>query len=147
MSQPPHHDLIDEPALPRLGLSAATILAIFLGGALGTLSRYLLGAALPTAPNHFPSATLFINLSGSLLIGLLIPLTEHLAPRTPALRPFALIGVLGGWTTYSTLAVDAEQLAQHGQAPLMLAYLAATLIGGIVAVLLGNTVGHRIVRP
>ncbi len=152
-SQPrpePEHDLLDEPALPRFGLSTTALLAVFLGGLLGTLARYLLDTALPTASGHFPWATLLINLSGSLLIGLLIPFTEHLSPRLPALRPFAVIGVLGGWTTYSTLAVDAEQLAQHGHVGMMLGYLAATVVGGLAAVLLGHALAprlHRVVRP
>jgi fluoride exporter len=135
----PEPDLLEHPVLPRLGLSATTIVAIFVGGALGTLARFLLDEGHPTAAGHFPLTTLLINLSGSLVIGAGIPLTERVGQRLPALRPFAIVGVLGGWTTYSTLANDGIQLAQHGHVLIMLAYLGATVFGGIGAVL----VGHR----
>jgi CrcB protein len=144
---PEHHDLIDEPALPRMGLSSATLAAIFLGGALGTVARYFLDTALTTSPGRFPWATLLINLIGSACIGLLIPLTEHVHVRLPLARPFLVIGILGGWTTYSALAVDGIQLAQHGHALSTIGYLAGTVIGGLVAVLAGNSLGHRVVRP
>jgi CrcB protein len=134
----PESDLLDQPVLPRLGLSATTILAIFLGGALGTLARFLIDEGHPTAAGHFPFTTLLINLSGSLVIGAGIPLTERVGQRLPVLRPFAIVGVLGGWTTYSTLANDGIQLAQHGHVLSMLAYLGATIFGGLGAVLIGH---------
>ncbi len=68
--------------------------------------------------------TLLVNLSGSLAIGLLVPLTEHVSERAPALRPFLVVGFLGGWTTYSTLAVDATLLTKDGDVGTCLAYLA-----------------------
>ena len=58
--------------------------------------------------------TLLVNLSGSLAIGFLVPLTEHVAAPAPLLRPLLIVGFLGGWTTYSTLAVDATLLAKNG---------------------------------
>src|SRR5579862_5407823 len=100
-------DLLDEPVLPLLGLSAGTLTAVFLGGALGTLARYLLEAHHAVGSGSFPWVTLAVNLSGSLAIGFLVPLIDHAAPRAALLRPLVLIGFLGGWTTYSTLAVDA----------------------------------------
>jgi CrcB protein len=142
-----HHDLIEEAALPRLGLGPVNLVAIFVGGALGTVSRYLTGLAFPTTSGHFPFTTLVVNVSGSLLIGLLIPLTDHLSTRVPYFRPFLAIGILGGWTTYSTLAVDAVELAHHGHVAAMLLSLLATVVGGSVAVVLGNAAGHRVLPP
>src|SRR3984957_16339144 len=104
-------DALDRPSVPRLGLSATTLLAIFVGGALGTVARYLLDAHHPVAQGNFPWVTLVINLSGSFAIGLLIPLTEHVAPRAPWARPLLVVGLLGGWTSYSTLAVEAALVA------------------------------------
>ena len=69
--------------LPVLGLSAATVAAIFVGGALGTVCRYLLEAHSHVAPGRFPWVTLLVNLSGSFAIGLLVPLTEHVSHRPP----------------------------------------------------------------
>ena len=141
-----HEDALDTSAVPRLGLSLGSILAIGLGGALGTLARYLLGATLTTATGHFPATTLLINLSGSLAIGLLVPLTDAVSARSALARPFLVVGFLGGWTTYSTLAVEAILLGKDRHLGLGVAYLAATLVGGVVLVTVGTAVG-RVVRP
>jgi fluoride exporter len=139
------HDLLDDPVLPALGLSLVTIAAIALGGALGTLARYLLEAHLPTGAGQFPSTTLAVNLSGSLAIGFLVPFTERLSYRAPVLRPFLMVGFLGGWTTYSTLAVEATLLVKDGAFAGCLAYLAATVAGGLGLVVLGHALGRRLV--
>jgi CrcB protein len=140
-----HQDPLTTPAVPRLGLSAAVIFAIALGGALGTVARYLLDTAYATPSGHFPATTLAINLSGSLAIGLLVPVTEMLTPRLPLARPFLVVGVLGGWTTYSTLAVDAVLLGKGGHSGLALVYLAITLVGGVGLVAIGDAIGERVV--
>jgi CrcB protein len=137
-------DLLDEPVVPLLGLSAGTLAAVFVGGALGTVARYLLEAHHGAGPGTFPWVTLLVNLTGSLAIGFLVPLTEPVAPRAPLLRPFALIGFLGGWTTYSTLAVDAALLGKNGDVATCLAYLVATVAGGLALVVLGHAVGRRV---
>lgn len=137
-------DLLDEPVVPLLGLSAATIAAVFVGGTLGTVARYLLDAHHPLAPGAFPWVTLLVNLSGSLAIGFLVPITEHTAARFPLLRPLALIGFLGGWTTYSTLAVEATLLAKGGDVAVCLAYVIATVAGGLALVVLGHAAGRRL---
>ena len=116
-----------------------------MGGAIGTVSRYLLDANHPVTPGHFPWVTLLINLSGSFAIGLLVPLTEHVAPRATLARPFLVVGFLGGWTTYSTLAVEATLLAKDGDVANFFAYLAATVIGGLALVVAGNALGRSLV--
>jgi CrcB protein len=138
-------DALDEPVVPLLGLSAATLLAIFVGGAVGTVARYLFEAHQPVAQGGFPWVTLVVNLSGSLAIGVLVPLTDHVAHRAPMVRPFLIVGVLGGWTTYSTLAVEATLLAKDGDVVSCLAYLAATVVGGLALVVLGHALGRRLV--
>lgn len=138
-------DALDRASIPRLGLSLTTLLAIFVGGAAGTVARYLIDAHNPHPPTSFPWPTLVINLSGSLAIGLLVPLTEHVAPRAPWARPLLVVGFLGGWTTYSTLAVEATLLAKNGDIITFLAYVAATVVGGLALVVVGSGVGRRMV--
>lgn len=138
-------DLLDQPVLPLLGLSAATLTAVFLGGALGTVARYLLEAHHAGGSGAFPWVTLLVNLSGSLAIGFLVPLIDHAVPRAPMLRPLVLIGFLGGWTTYSTLAVEAALLGKNGDVALCLAYLGATVIGGLALVVLGHAAGRKLI--
>ena len=138
-------DLLDEATLPPLSLSAATLLVVFVGGTAGTVCRYLLEAHHPVATGGFPWVTLVVNLSGSLAIGLVIPLTEHVGPRAPLLRPLLVVGFLGGWTTYSTLTVETTLLAKNGDIATGVAYLAATVVGGLLLVVAGHALGRRMV--
>jgi fluoride exporter len=121
--------------------SPATLFVVALGGALGTLARYSLDRALPTGTGHFPAATLAINLSGSFLIGLLLPWTLSMADRHPWIRPLLITGLLGGWTTYSALATDAATLTKTGHPLLAAADLGATVLGGLALVALGYVLG------
>jgi fluoride exporter len=138
-------DALDRPSVPLLGLSATTLLAVFVGGALGTVARYLLDAHNPVPQGSFPWVTLVINLSGSLAIGLLVPLTEHVSTGASWARPFLIVGFLGGWTTYSTLAVEAALLVKDGDIVTFVAYVAATVIGGLTLVVVGTALGRRMV--
>ena len=140
-------EALERTAVPRLGLSAAVLIVIALGGALGTVARFLLDTTFSDSATHFPTTTLLINLSGSFLIGLLVPLVDNFATRGAALlRPFLIVGLLGGWTTYSTLAVNAVVLAKDGHpAPAALS-MAATLFGGLALVVVGNAVGRTVLR-
>jgi CrcB protein len=140
-----HDDPMTEVVMPRIGLSAAVIVAILLGGGLGTVSRFLLDTTFVESARQFPTVTLLINLTGSLAIGILVPLVDRVAPRMPLLRPFLIVGILGGWTTYSTLAVNAVTLLQNGRAATCVLSLAATLVGGTALVVLGNAAGRRLV--
>jgi fluoride exporter len=138
-----HGDALERAAVPRLGLSPAVLVAIALGGALGTVARFLLDTTFYDSARQFPTTTLVINLSGSLVIGLLIPLVDNFAHRAPLVRPFLIVGLLGGWTTYSTLAVDAVVLAKDGHAAAGILSLVATVIGGLALVTCGNALGRR----
>jgi CrcB protein len=117
---------------------------IFVGGALGAVLRYLLEVHHPIASGGFPWPTLLINLSGSLAIGLVLPMTEHVSPRAPLLRPLLVVGFLGGWTTYSTLAVEATLLLKGGDIGLALAYLGATVVGGLALVIAGEAAARKL---
>jgi CrcB protein len=139
-------EAIDQLSVASIGLSISALVAVFVGGALGTVSRYELDARHPIAPGHFPWVTLLINLSGSFAIGLLVPLVDRVTPRAPLARPFLIVGLLGGWTTYSTLAVEATLLAKGGAIGDFVLYLAATVIGGVALVVAGTTLGRRLVR-
>jgi CrcB protein len=132
---PPVH-----PFVPLAGQGRA-LAAVALGGALGASARYGVGLLLPHSPGTFPLGTLLVNAVGGFLIGVLI---DAVATR-PLLRPFAITGILGGFTTFSTYAVDAEQLLAAGRLALAGAYLVATLGGALVATWLGLTAA-RLVR-
>ncbi|MEW1588416.1 CrcB family protein [Micromonospora vinacea] len=125
----------------------ATILAaIAAGGVLGALARAGLQHAVPHSPNGFPWATFAINTSGCLLIGVLMAVLGHLGGGHPLARPFLGVGVLGGFTTFSTYAVDVQQAIVAGAPGTALAYLAATVLGALVAVGVGDAATAGLLR-
>jgi CrcB protein len=115
----------------------STLAVISVGGVLGALARYGLTVALPPAAGHFPWATFVINVTGCLLIGVLMVLVNEVWAGRRLVRPFLGVGVLGGYTTFSTYAVDIRVLVQSG-APLVAAvYLVGTVVAAIGAVYVG----------
>ncbi|WP_229401433.1 FluC/FEX family fluoride channel [Micromonospora okii] len=124
---------------------AAVLGVVAAGGALGALARAGVQAAFPHRPTGFPWATLGVNVTGCLLIGALMAVVG--AGRTrPLTRPFLGVGVLGGFTTFSTYVVDAHQAAVGGAPGTALAYLAATLVAALVAVWVGDAAAGRLLR-
>jgi CrcB protein len=108
--------------------------AIAVGGGLGAAARYLVGLGWPTPPGGFPSGTLVINVVGCGLIGILMVLVTDVFTRQRLLRPFLGTGVLGGFTTFSTYAVDIQQLVTGGRPGTALLYLGTTVVGALLAV-------------
>jgi CrcB protein len=115
--------------------------AIAVGGALGSSARWGLSEAFPHSPDGFPWGTWIANVTGGLLIGVLMAVVTAIAPRR-YLRPFLGVGVLGGFTTFSTYALDARTLTDAGAFPLAVAYVATTVVVGLAAVFAGLVLGR-----
>ena len=133
---------------PRTRRAHPGVLAvIFVGGFIGTAARDAVERAWPTPIGHFPAATFVINTSGAFLLGLVLSaLLERRRPGTH-LRPFLATGLLGGWTTYSTLVLEAVVLGKHHDAAAAAGYLAISLVAGVSAVALGIALGRSRGRP
>lgn len=116
------------------------------GGVLGALARYGIGLAVPHPPSGFPWATFAINVSGCLLIGVLMVLVTDVWPGHRLLRPFLGTGLLGGYTTFSTYVVDVQHLLAAGAARTALTYLVGTLLAALVAVQVGMAAIHWATR-
>jgi CrcB protein len=116
-----------------------------LGGVLGALARSAVGAALPHSPGGWPWATLLVNLTGCLLLGLLISVVAVHLPEATWPRPFLAVGVLGGFTTFSAFAVEVVELMDAGAAVLAAGYVVLSVLGGIVAVAVGARAGRELV--
>lgn len=118
---------------------------IGLGGAIGAWLRWAVGlAALRHLGAGFPWGTLAVNLVGSLAAGLVLAWLDDRGHYGIYARAFLLVGVLGGFTTYSAMMVDTLFLARGARPLLAGAYLALTLGGGLSAVALGWWVGRAL---
>ena len=121
--------------------------AIAVGGALGTLARYGVDRAVVPAPLGFPWATWTVNVAGSFVLGAVVTLVVERWPRDRYLRPLVAVGFCGGFTTFSTLAVEIAQRVQHGRGLLAAVYLVVTLLAGLAAALAGITVARGRLLP
>ncbi|GAB2621881.1 hypothetical protein Aab01nite_77140 [Paractinoplanes abujensis] len=109
------------------------IAAIALGGIIGACARYGASLLWPTPAGGFPWTTFWVNVTGCAAMGvLMVVATEILTPH-PLVRPFLGTGVLGGYTTFSTYIVDAQQLLDAGRLVTALLYLVATLVTALLA--------------
>src|SRR5438445_9391677 len=97
------------------GLILDRYIMVLAGGAVGSLARYLVGTAIMTRTGgRFPFGTVFINITGSFLIGLLMTLlTERLRPH-PNWRLLLVVGVLCGYTTFSSFEWETLSLVKDG---------------------------------
>ncbi|MEU8665925.1 CrcB family protein [Streptomyces anulatus] len=125
--------------LPEPGPPAApqgrVLAAVAAGGALGALARYGALVLWPTPRGGFPWTVFVVNVSGCALIGVLMVLTVERGRVThPLVRPFLGVGVLGGFTTFSTYAAGVSDLLVRQEALTSLAYAAATVMAALGAV-------------
>jgi CrcB protein len=125
----------------RSGPGTADLAAVAVGGGIGSVARYLLSAAFP-AGHGFPWAVFAINVSGCFCLGLLLVYLLEVWPPRRFLRPFLAIGLIGGYTTFSTYAGGVVTLLM-GHAP---ALATAYALGSIVAALVAVWCGMRAAR-
>ncbi|MFJ8911968.1 fluoride efflux transporter CrcB [Amycolatopsis sp. NPDC102389] len=112
--------------------------AIGAGGALGSLARYGLSLALPHSRGQFPLSTFVTNVSGCLLIGVLMAVITGATSPHRLLRPFLGVGILGGYTTFSTYTTETLDLVTTGHPFTGLSYAAGSVVTALVAVLIGG---------
>ena len=119
------------------------LLAVALGGALGSIARYGADKLIERRSfSIFPWSTFTINATGCLLIGVVIAalVDRH---HTPAwIRAGLVIGVLGGYTTFSTFAQEGLDLFEGGRSALALAYTLGSVVVGLLAVFVGARLGR-----
>ena len=123
-------------------LSLSASLQVAIGGGLGALARYHLGRALtrwlgPNTVAAFPWATLTANILGSLAMGLLAGFLARHATGGDQYRLFVGVGLLGGFTTFSSFSLEMMLLIERGQGALAFTYGAISLLAGLTALYLG----------
>ena len=117
--------------------------AIGSGGALGTVARYGVERAVIPDMVGFAWATFAVNVAGSFILAAFAVLVARRFPEDRWLRPFVAVGFCGGFTTFSTFALQIDQRVRHGHLGSASVYLVASLTVGIGAAVLGSAVARR----
>jgi CrcB protein len=122
--------------------SLSTLLAVALGGAVGSVARYLTTVAFAPIDAMFPLATLAVNVSGAFLIGVFARLFGS-TEADPVLRLALTTGLCGGFTTFSAMSAETVTLIQQGRAGRAALYVLLSLVLGFGA----TAVGLLVARP
>ena len=114
------------------------IMAIAAGGALGSVARYLVGkGAMAVLGLSFPYGTLFVNIAGSFLMGVVVTGLALHGNLSPEMKAFATVGFLGGYTTFSAFSLDAVNLWERGEMTAAALYVLLSVVVSIAALFAG----------
>jgi len=119
-------------------MQLAVLGSVVLGGGVGAGLRYLVGtASLRLLGTHFPWGTFFVNVVGSLAMGLIVGLLAHKLDMGQNMRAFLTTGLLGGFTTFSAFSLDVANLYERKQIGLAALYVSSSVGLGVCALFLG----------
>jgi CrcB protein len=119
------------------------VVAVAVGGALGTIARYELSLVEPLADGRFPWATFVANVIGSFVLGIAVVTLTETRPSGSVPRALVAVGFCGGLTTFSTWMVESVLLTRDGDGGVAVLYLVASLVVGFTAVALGVGAARR----
>lgn len=124
------------------------MLYVGIGGFIGSVLRYWASGAVQQAANNpaFPLGTLTVNLVGCLIIGFLSQLADARGVFTPEARLFVFVGILGGFTTFSTFANESMNFLRGGEGFWTLVNVTVHIVAGLIAVWLGRSLAYWIWR-
>jgi len=123
----------------------AKFLNLVIGGAAGTVARYLLGGAVyRLMGTSFPYGTLVVNVSGCFILGILAALADKKFILGPDARLLLMIGFCGAFTTFSTLIFESDNLLKNGQAMRAFSNILVSVILGFILFRVGGLLGERI---
>ncbi|WP_306171768.1 fluoride efflux transporter CrcB [Microbacterium oleivorans] len=126
------------------GISGGMLVALIVAGGVGAGIRYVIDIVVTRGRREaFPVGILVVNVSGSALLGLITGLGTIVAPDWLAVLG---VGLLGGYTTFSTMSVDTVRLARRGRRDWALVNLVGTVVAAVVAAAIGLTLGGLIPR-
>ncbi|WP_217169398.1 fluoride efflux transporter CrcB [Streptomyces sp. AC512_CC834] len=134
------------PELSTWRSQAPVVAVVALGGGTGAAARYAASLWWPTHTAGFPWTTFGVNAVGCAVIGVFMVAVTEVWAAHRLVRPFFGTGVLGGFTTFSTYAVDSRHLFADGRVRTGLAYLAATPLAALTAVWLATWAARRVLK-
>lgn len=121
--------------------------AVAIGGAAGSLARYLTMTVIGQwFGSAFPWGTLAVNVLGSFVMGVLVEASALAWSPSPELRALLTVGVLGGFTTFSTFSLDVAYLVERQQGGSAAAYVGASVTLSVAALFLGLAVVRQVMR-
>jgi CrcB protein len=124
-------------------MRSSFIFLVFLGGGIGSVCRYAMATTLQkTFPGPFPVGTFFVNLVGCFAVGLVGALGLERAALSPEARVFILVGLLGGFTTFSSFAWETLGLLSVRDALRAALYVAGSVFCGLIGAYLGRALGR-----
>ena len=143
-STPPREPLQGR-ILPRL--DRREVVAVFTGGAVGTLLRAALSEAFPHSPTSWPWPTFVVNVVAALLLGYFVTRLQERLPISSYRRPLLGTGLCGGLSTFSTMQVELLKMIDAGAYALALGYAAASVAAGLLAIHLATAAVRRVWSP
>ena len=114
---------------------------IFIGGGIGSVLRcFLIAGFIRYSGNNFPYGTVAVNIIGSFLMGIIVGYLSRAVPDNIELRSFLVVGILGGFTTFSAFSFDIITLLQRGETTQALLYVISSVVFSVLAVFSGLTI-------
>ena len=126
------------------GFDGRELAAVFVGGAIGTLTRAGLEELAVADPARWPWPTFVANIVGAFLLGYFTTRLLERLPLSSYRRPLLGTGLCGGLTTFSTMQVETIKMLEHGHHGLAAGYTAASLVLGLLAVYLATAMVRRV---
>jgi len=118
-------------------MQPSILLAVAIGGALGSLLRYFVASAVQPPPVQFPWGIFVVNVTGGFLMGVIVELSALKLQISPEVRAFLTVGILGGYTTFSTFSLDSALLIQRGAYVAAAGYIVGSTLLSIGALFAG----------
>ncbi len=125
------------------GVRTTLVALVFVGGGVGSVLRYAFATAVQRAlPGPFPTGTFLVNLSGCFAVGLVGALGLERAALSPEARTFLLVGLLGGFTTFSSFAWESLGLLAVGDVARAVLYAGGSVVRGLLGACAGRALGR-----
>jgi fluoride exporter len=118
-------------------MQLGVLIAVAFGGAIGSLLRYFVASAIQPPSMHFPWGIFVVNVTGGFMMGVIVELGALKMQLSPEIRAFLTIGILGGYTTFSTFSLDSVLLIERGAYASAAAYIVGSALLSILALFAG----------